>query len=540
MASAASPPASGMGRHRAEGHGYGLVLLASVLLVIVGCFNLIYGIAATANSHVFTAHAVYAFGNLRAWGWITLIIAALQLLAAAGMLAGNQWARWFGMAVLGLNAIDQMFFILAYSFWSLTIIAVDVAALYGLCAYSGRRNLELHRRAYAWDLDQGITEEAIHRAFEAGAYAEAAELIEACWATYLNASRSASVLAWLRRFPDQILNGSVRLLLIEAWVLSLSARREDAARAIAAVERLGELAGGPLSDGFSSAEASLTLLRAVCPWGDVGAQVQNARRAADLEGPGSSWRPVVCWTVAMGLYFRGEFGEADRWFAESAAQAPKCGQWLAGASSLAYRSLIAGERGRLEEQRLLAERAMEVVRERGTEMANGAVPVALGVSLAARGNPEEAQPLIERGIAFMLPSRGEPTQVANALLHHASVLQTLGEGERSKAVIAEARSIIDSCSDPGILTERIGRLSPGGDPCDPRVKSLTPAELRILHQLATHHTLAQIAAKLYVSRTIVKTHVASIHSKLGVSTRAGAVAALGPNPGTVPADHAAS
>jgi hypothetical protein len=306
--------------------------LASVLLVIVGCFNLIYGIAATVNSHVFTAHAPYAFGNLRAWGWITLIIAALQLLAAAGMLAGNQWARWFGVAVLGLNAIDQMFFILAYPFWSLTIIAVDVAALYGLCAYSGRRNLELHRRAYAWDRDQGISEEAIHRAFEAAAYAEAAELIEACWATYLNASRSASVLAWLRRFPDQILNGNVRLLLIEAWVLSLSARREDAARAIAAVERLGELGGGPLSDGFSSAEASLTMLRAVCPWGDVGAQVKNARRAADLEGPGSSWRPVVCWTVAMGLYFRGEFGEADRWFAESAAQAPGSGQWLAGAS----------------------------------------------------------------------------------------------------------------------------------------------------------------------------------------------------------------
>jgi DNA-binding CsgD family transcriptional regulator len=107
-------------------------------------------------------------------------------------------------------------------------------------------------------------------------------------------------------------------------------------------------------------------------------------------------------------------------------------------------------------------------------------------------------------------------------------------------VIAEARSIIDSCFDPGILTERIGRLSPAGDPCDPRVKSLTPAELRILHQLATHHTLAQIAAKLYVSRTTVKTHVASIHSKLGVSTRADAVAALGPNPGTVPAGHAAS
>jgi hypothetical protein len=142
MTSATTQPARGTGGHRADGQGYGLVLFASVLLVIVGCFNLIYGIAAIANSHVFTAHAHYVFGNLRAWGWITLIIAVLQLLAAAGVVAGNQLARWFGVAVLGLSAIDQMFFIPAYPFWSLTIIAVDVVALYGLCAYGSRANLQ--------------------------------------------------------------------------------------------------------------------------------------------------------------------------------------------------------------------------------------------------------------------------------------------------------------------------------------------------------------------------------------------------------------
>ena len=141
MTSATTQPASGTGGHRAEGQGYGLVLFASVLLVVVGCFNLIYGIAAVANSHVFTANAHYVFGSLRTWGWITLIIGVLQLLAAAGVLAGNQAARWFGVAVLGLSAIDQMFFIPAYPFWSLMIIAVDVVALYGLCAYGSRANL---------------------------------------------------------------------------------------------------------------------------------------------------------------------------------------------------------------------------------------------------------------------------------------------------------------------------------------------------------------------------------------------------------------
>src|SRR5262249_41220247 len=128
-------------RHE-QGRGYGLVLFAAILLLVIGCFNLIEGIAAVANSHVFVANAHYVFGDLRTWGWITLILGCLQLLAAAGVLAGNPPAAWFVLAVIVLNAIDQMFFIPAYPFWSLLIIAMDVVALYGLCAYGSRANLE--------------------------------------------------------------------------------------------------------------------------------------------------------------------------------------------------------------------------------------------------------------------------------------------------------------------------------------------------------------------------------------------------------------
>ena len=135
-------PTIGEARTREPGRGYGLVLFASILLLVIGCFNLIYGIAAIAQSHVFTAHAHYVFGDLRSWGWITLIFGCQQLLAAAGILAGSQAARWFAVAVIALNTIEQMFSIPAYPFWSLLIIAMDVIALYGLCAYGSRANLE--------------------------------------------------------------------------------------------------------------------------------------------------------------------------------------------------------------------------------------------------------------------------------------------------------------------------------------------------------------------------------------------------------------
>jgi hypothetical protein len=128
-------------RGASQGEGYWMIVFAVVLLLTVGFFNLIDGIAAIANSHVFIANAHYVIGDLRAWGWVALILGALQILAALGVLAGNQAARWFGVAVIGLNTIGQMFFIPAYPFWSLMIIAVDVVALWGLCAYGSRDNV---------------------------------------------------------------------------------------------------------------------------------------------------------------------------------------------------------------------------------------------------------------------------------------------------------------------------------------------------------------------------------------------------------------
>ena len=46
------------------------------------------------------------------------------------------------MALIGLNTIGQMFFLPGYPFWSLMIIAVDIVALWGLCAYGSRDNLD--------------------------------------------------------------------------------------------------------------------------------------------------------------------------------------------------------------------------------------------------------------------------------------------------------------------------------------------------------------------------------------------------------------
>ncbi len=120
--------------------GRGLITVAWVLLLVTGAVNLAGGIAAITGSHILITSARYMSGGLHAWGWIMTILSAVQLLAAAGIWAGNQPARWLAVAVVGLSAIGQMFVIPACPSWSLMIIAADVVALWGLYALGNREN----------------------------------------------------------------------------------------------------------------------------------------------------------------------------------------------------------------------------------------------------------------------------------------------------------------------------------------------------------------------------------------------------------------
>ena len=382
---------------------------------------------------------------------------------------------------------------------------------------------ELHRRAYAWHRDHGSTEEAIEHALDAGAFAEAGDLISARWVEYTNLCRHATVLAWLERFPPELLESSPVLLVAKAWVLSMSAMREEAAQTLAALERLDGLGEGPLPDGASSVAASVATLRASIPFGDVGSGLENAIRAAELERAESPYWPVICWARGMGHFFRGELVEAEPWFAQAASLAPPAGMWLIAASALAYQSLIAGEEGDVERQESLAAEATQLARERGVEDIDGEVPLALGASLAARGKLEEAWPLFAESVA-VLRSYGQPIDLAHALIRQARALTALGERQGAAAAIAEARATVDSCPDPGILEEWVSALERS-----PRKRSghvdgeLSERELAVLRALTGPLSERDIARELYLSHNTVHSHTQSIYRKLGVSSRAEAI-----------------
>ena len=126
------------GEYESE-HGTGWLTFATVLLGLAGIWNFIEGILAVASSRVYTDHSVFVFSDLNTWGWIVLILGIIQALAALAILSGNEFARWFGIAAAGLNAIGQLMFVPVYPSWAITMFAVDVLIIYALAVYGGRR-----------------------------------------------------------------------------------------------------------------------------------------------------------------------------------------------------------------------------------------------------------------------------------------------------------------------------------------------------------------------------------------------------------------
>jgi hypothetical protein len=118
--------------------GGGWILFAGIMLMLVGVLNVIWGIAAIGDSSFFINDQKYIVSNLNTWGWVTLILGAVQIAAAYSIWNGNQFGRWFGIVVAALSAIGALMSIPAYPFWSLAVFAVDILVIYGLAAYGGR------------------------------------------------------------------------------------------------------------------------------------------------------------------------------------------------------------------------------------------------------------------------------------------------------------------------------------------------------------------------------------------------------------------
>jgi LuxR family maltose regulon positive regulatory protein len=397
----------------------------------------------------------------------------------------------------------------------------------------------LHRRAAVWHRQAGNLDQAIGHASSAGAFAEAAALIAQHWLDYWRRGQRTTVARWLDRLPDEAILADPPVAYVAAWIRGYSgASRQQTEDWLAAVERDGAVGGlpdgvgaeGGLPDGVSSLAFGASLARASLVFDDVGRSAAAGRRALELAGPES----LQYWWMAQSalghsLYLAGQAAGSRSQLEELVRRVPAAAQPVAVVLALAVLSLLAGDQGDDDSAMALARRAAATADTQGlsAEPMCGIAYAALGRALAGRGELAEAEVELERalepvGIDSMLVPR------AFTLLLLAPVRRDRGDLAGARALVRQARELIEGAADPGSLpvlleqTERTLVSAPRR-----RVEAAAPLserELMVLRLLPSRLSTRDIGRELSVSVTTIRSQVQSIYRKLEASTRAEAVA----------------
>jgi LuxR family maltose regulon positive regulatory protein len=392
---------------------------------------------------------------------------------------------------------------------------------------------ELHRRASAWHRAHGDVGEAIPHATAAGDFADAGELIARNWRPIWNVGQRETVAGWIDALPREVVHADPRLCLARGWTSLFIGRPDEVEPWVRAAEA-GTLPG-PLFDGTASVEANAALLRCTHAHfgGDVGVAIEHGRRAMALErAVDSPTRAVSRLILALPLYFAGELGAAADLLEEALRPLPGP-DWADVLISIfgrlaAIRADI-GELERAERTVAEAERYAEALTLHELPSTT-LVHVARGKLSEQRGDTAAGRAAFAR--AVVLARRGgRRLELAHALLLLAP-LERRRDHVEARTLVREAREVLATCLDPGVLTELLAtteralqltapRRPAAGVPVDPE---LSERELAVLRLLASNLSQREIGAELYVSFNTVKAHTRSIFRKLGVTNRAEAIA----------------
>lgn len=114
----------------------GWITFAGSIMVIMGFFHAIAGLAALLKPEVYVAtENQLLLLSYAQWGWVHLIAGIIVIGAAASLFAGRTWGKIVAVVLATLSAILNFGFIAAYPLWSILIIAMDVMVIYAVITH---------------------------------------------------------------------------------------------------------------------------------------------------------------------------------------------------------------------------------------------------------------------------------------------------------------------------------------------------------------------------------------------------------------------
>jgi uncharacterized membrane protein len=116
-----------------SGWAVGGVGFAACMLVLIGAFQIVDGLAAIIDDEFFVVGKHYAFDlDTTIWGWIHLVLGILLVLTGFSLFGRRTWAGVAALCLVLLSAFMNFFFIPYYPLWSILVIALDVWVVWSL------------------------------------------------------------------------------------------------------------------------------------------------------------------------------------------------------------------------------------------------------------------------------------------------------------------------------------------------------------------------------------------------------------------------
>jgi len=113
-------------------------MFASVFMMILGIFNVFYGLIIVFNDDfpILTPAGAFAV-DIKFWGFVIIAIGALEASAGMSILLGRNWARFFGIFVGAFGLVSALLYFPIYPWWGLFAIIVNTGVVYGLTVHGG-------------------------------------------------------------------------------------------------------------------------------------------------------------------------------------------------------------------------------------------------------------------------------------------------------------------------------------------------------------------------------------------------------------------
>jgi LuxR family maltose regulon positive regulatory protein len=272
------------------------------------------------------------------------------------------------------------------------------------------------------------------------------------------------------------------------------------------------------------------LLRAVVGREGVTSVRDDAAVAFDLDRPGSSWRTICRVLEGATLRLLGE-RELARARLQEGVRLSHGLMPSSEAQCLWQLALLAIDDGAWSQADARLEDARQLIDEHALaerpHMAG--VYAAAALSRARRGATTDARADWRHAFWLLEMTRNiAPWLVAETMLLLARTSQLFGDVATARMLVREAEMVLQRNPDSGTLLEQLQKVdrttTAAAVPVGLTATPLTPAEMRVLRYLPTHLSFGAIAGELFVSHSTVKTQAIAVYRKLGVSSRALAVA----------------